>query len=95
MNVQCQFHHKAEERIVPLLEVDELMCAYFGVPVDPEEFHEEWMDRLGPLLAMGLKGDLLHANLRAAYLMDPSRADRLIAVANYLEETFFINHWTD
>lgn len=55
---------------VPLLDIDEEMCRYFGVACDPKAWHHAWYDIVGYALAMGRTFDEIRARYEDPHLRE-------------------------
>jgi hypothetical protein len=70
---------------VPLAKIDEEMCVFFAVAVDPMKYYLHWFDLIGFRLAIGHTFEEI--------ISDSS--ERLKPVARWLQENFTPNVWAE
>ena len=73
---------KGETEPSRFVDIDDAMCAHFGVTPDTERYHRAWYDTEGLGLAMGHDW----ARLRE---INPERTD----IINWLEANYTANSW--
>ena len=77
-----------------LIEVDQEICKFLGVPCDDVAWHDGWYDMIGFRLACGKSFDDIRL-----YLIDYSRdhdwACKMLRVVNFLDENYISNSWVE
>ncbi len=77
------------DEAVPLITVDEEMCAHFGEPCDPDRYFRGWYDCIGFDLAMGRSFDAIKAIYAGPDWVDSG----LLPVAEWLAANFTSRSW--
>lgn len=70
-----------------LATIDEKLCAYLGVPVDPKYYAHGWYDIIGLLLAIGKPWDDIRSSL--------SDAPTLLQITDWLEANYIPACWAE
>lgn len=73
---------KGEETPTNLVQIDEEMCAHFGVTPDVEKWYRNWENTIGLGIALGKNWD----QLREIFQEDTD-------IINWMEEHFISNSW--
>ena len=74
---------------VPLVEVDERMCAHFDQPCDPKHYLAGWYDSIGLSLALGMSFDeIVEQNTNGEYPWEAGAA-----IASWLSRHFRAECW--
>jgi len=64
-------------------DIDDKMCAHFGVPPDPKWYYKGWYDTIGFALAMGKSWDWMREHY----------SEGLHPVIEYLETRYRAENW--
>lgn len=75
---------KGSDTPARLADVDEAMCAHFGVTPDPVRYYQGWYDIEGLMMALGRDWDYMRANF-------PDRA----AIIDWLAANYTSDAWTE
>lgn len=99
-----QLRKKGEKDPEVLVKVDEAICEYFGVEVDPKYWVANWYNVIGFLIAIG-KGELGSEGLRTAVrewydsYPDPvegaERRETMGKILAFLEERYESSWWVE
>jgi hypothetical protein len=68
-----------------LADIDNKLCAHFGVEPDPEHYYQMWVDIEGLALAMGRDWQWMRENF------DPER----LPIINWLDEHYTPDAWAE
>lgn len=95
MPSNVQFLDKSTGEPVILEDVDSAVCRHLGVDPHPAEWHENWFNVVGLLMAMGYRGVELRDKIWDFFADEPARGATLVEIDKFLEETYDVRSWTN
>lgn len=93
MSVNVQFTGKSTGEVAAPHEVDEAICAHFGVRPDPKDYYKFWFTAIALPMAIGLRDEDLRDQLRAGFKAD--RLYELTEILEFIEDNYTIKSWRD
>jgi len=89
-----QLIDKLTDEIVPLTEVDSMLCKHFGVKEHDRDWFCNWNNRIGLDLAMGKTLDSLRQEYPTKdWYKDHEDLETLLKIIDFLEEKFYAHAW--
>jgi hypothetical protein len=83
----------SDRKPVRFVEIDEEMCAHFGVAVHETSYYCGWYDWIGDRIAVGQSFEKMREDIRAVTTLSAADLQRTLEIIDFLDARFTTDAW--